>query len=346
MARVGIAIDLSSAVSGGGLTYARSLLPYLREDERTEVRSLLVRNRIVAEEIAGLFPAARIRVAEHRVDFLSVGWLGDLSAVDADVVFAPTEVGWSPPRTPLVLAGRNVKIFAEKPTSLKPIVRRAAARRTLRRADTVIFPSQYVMGIAVSRGLVIEDQAQVIYHGGPPPTALVQPRDPSLLLMVSDLYPHKRIELAIRSLPLLPHMSLAIAGGIVDNHYERFLGSLAHRIGVENRVEFLGRLGRQPLSDLYARSHALLWLSEFESFGNPLVEAMAHGTPIIATRGGATAELCGDYARYVAPEPREIASTLTRLDTGPQAPPPRKYSWELCARRTSDVLIRAVRDRG
>ena len=69
--------------------------------------------------------------------------------------------------------------------------------------------------------------------------------------------------------------------------------------GLESVVTSLSDLNVPALQAVYRHATALLFLSEGEGFGYPLIEAMAMGTPVIASNRGAIPEVCGDAATIV-----------------------------------------------
>lgn len=75
-----------------------------------------------------------------------------------------------------------------------------------------------------------------------------------------------------------------LVGG--DGPQRRPLEHLAAQLGIADQVEFLGALSRQQVRDTLQRSHALVSASHIETFGVTLIEAMACGRPVIATRSG------------------------------------------------------------
>ena len=98
---------------------------------------------------------------------------------------------------------------------------------------------------------------------------------------------------------------------------------------------------RRELAALYRGAAALLFPTRYEGFGLPVLEAMASGTPIVATPDEAVREVAGDAAVYALPHElapavlqalaerdRLVAAGLERART---------FSWEEAARRTAAV---------
>jgi glycosyltransferase involved in cell wall biosynthesis len=103
------------------------------------------------------------------------------------------------------------------------------------------------------------------------------------------LHASKAHDVSLKALARLPDAYLWIAGaGPLDGA----LKALAARLGVADRVRFLG--WRPDASALYRAADACLFPSRFEPLGNVVIQAWAHGLPIVAAASQGPAELITD----------------------------------------------------
>jgi glycogen(starch) synthase len=141
------------------------------------------------------------------------------------------------------------------------------------------------------------------------------------LLYVGRLDPRKGVDLAVEALAHLPSEArLAIAGGW-DRKEEARLRELAVRLGLAERVEFAGQLGRPGLLSAYADADAVVFPVRWsEPWGLVPLEAMARGRPVVATGRGGSAEYLRDEENCLlakAGDPASLASALRRLSSEP-----------------------------
>lgn len=108
------------------------------------------------------------------------------------------------------------------------------------------------------------------------------------LLAVGHLVPVKAQDLIIGALPLLPGVHLVLAG---DGPDRAKLEALASQLGVTDRVTFLGAVPQAQLRGHYGSADALVLSSSREGWANVLLEAMACGTPVVASRVYGTPEV-------------------------------------------------------
>jgi glycosyltransferase involved in cell wall biosynthesis len=120
----------------------------------------------------------------------------------------------------------------------------------------------------------------------------------------------------------------------------------------DESVVNLGRVADATLVDLYRAASAVLVTSTHEGFGLPVLEAMACGTPVIATRAGGLPEAGGDAALYAAADAASIADALERVLAAPGEEAGRRreaglrhvaaFSWDRAAGGVLDVLREAA----
>jgi glycosyltransferase involved in cell wall biosynthesis len=135
----------------------------------------------------------------------------------------------------------------------------------------------------------------------------------TVLLSVGNLIPLKGHDLAIRALGQVAGALLVIVG---DGPERANLEALARQSGVAERVRFMGRLPHGDLPQLYQAADLLLLLSSNEGMANVLLEAMACGTPAVATNVGGTPEVVASAAVGELVEDRNhvsIAAAVKRI---------------------------------
>lgn len=108
------------------------------------------------------------------------------------------------------------------------------------------------------------------------------------LLSVGHLIERKGHDLVIRAMPDLPDFQLLIAG---EGPERENLQALGVELGVSGRVRFLGSVPPQEMSQLYNAGDALILASSREGWANVLLEAMACGTPVVASNVWGTPEV-------------------------------------------------------
>ena len=138
-----------------------------------------------------------------------------------------------------------------------------------------------------------------------------------LFVSVGHLIPRKGHDLVIKALADLPGVSLMIVGsGPEQSHLEQLVQDL--KIG--DRVRFMGQIPHKDLPKVYSAADALVLASSREGWANVLLEAMACGTPAIATDVWGTREVVQTPAAglLVADRtPEAIKSAMTALLAAP-----------------------------
>lgn len=147
-----------------------------------------------------------------------------------------------------------------------------------------------------------------------------QRRHQPTLLFTARLQPLKGPDLALEVLARLdPALDarLVLSGGVSEDFstYLEELKDLARELGVEERVDFVGSLGRDELAESMRCATALLLTSWSETFGLVALEAQASGTPVIAWRcaGGVQEAVAPDGLVLDSRDPDVWAEALQSL---------------------------------
>jgi glycosyltransferase involved in cell wall biosynthesis len=330
-----------SARIGGGVTYLKQILPALaRSADRHEI-GIVLSPQYQRGIIAGLPPEIRLEPADLPGGALLKRWWYQQHGLPrlvrsrrADVLFAVSEAAYTHVPARLVVLARNPTIYAgleESGVGAWATFRHRALRQpgvflALQRADRVVFVSAAFRDEIVPRMRLRRAKTRVVHHGvsdrfrEPEPPGTPAGETP-YVLSVSDISGHKNYETLLRAFEGLdaPGVELWIAGRPVDARAAERLTQLARGLRLESRVRFLGEVGYEDLPLLYRRALAFVLPSRLETFGHPLVEAMASGTPVIASNLPVCREICEDAALFFSPRSHdELRSQLQAVLADPQ----------------------------
>lgn len=299
-----VVVDARNARMGGALTFLAELVPLLEAQMPPAT---------VVEVLAGPAPSVRTRfrraVLLMRAD--AVLHTGNRGAVCR----APTRV--------LCIADRLLLPSAERSglATFRLVLRRLALVAALIRATDVVVPSKSMVEPLQPMLRLLRPRrpppVHVVHHGGPSwmPGKSPPRSGPLRLLFPSHVGPHKNFPLLarlmeevsaeqVKSLTLTARPGDMVGGSPLS---EWFSASRAP-------VKFQGPLCRERLPALYESHDAVVFPSLAESFGLPLVEAMAMGLPVLVSDRPWAHELCGEAALYADPYgPSTWTAKLTDL---------------------------------
>ena len=242
--------------------------------------------------------------------------------------------------------------------------RRAFYRWSARAAAHVLTVSEFsrgeitaAYGIAPDRITVAPLGAGDAFGGGasfrgPLPPGVEAP----FLLHVGDLHERRNLSVVVRGLIearrrlTVPRLSLVLAG--IDRDVGSRLASDAAERGAPDAIVRLGAVTEPALRALYHAATALVYPSRYEGFGLPLVEAMAVGTPVLASRAASIPEVIGEAGVLLDPDdPGRWADAIVgvvtdavlraRLRTDGLARAA-MFTWQRTARITLDVYQRVA----
>lgn len=260
-----------------------------------------------------------------------------------DVFFFPADYTYFPISTSArVVVTKHDMIDRRVPTLLFPNWRsrlfwEAKVRLAMRRADLVFTVSQTsrrdiveAFGLAPDRVRVISDAVDPSFSPAPPGGARahalarydIDDAAP-FVLYVGGISPHKNLVTLVEAFARwraqggARAVSLVLVGEYVadvfHSSYPR-IRELIAEAGLESSVRFTGFVPDADLPYFYSAARALVLPSLYEGFGLPALEAMACGTPVIASRGGALPEVVGNAGLlFDALSVDQLTSALTRV---------------------------------
>lgn len=360
--RVRVVINAIHAKSGGGVTHLRNLLPYLAEDERLETHVFLHVNQYRQ------FDPVDDRIRVHLFDFTE-GFVRTLfweqivvpvmaRSMRADVTFSLANYGPLFAPRPVIMLRNALSVVGRERRFWKRVYWVGLAIMTMisllssRHAIAVSEYSRRALTFGLRR--TARRKVSVVYHGV---DAVFSPPDggkrKSYLLAVSDIYVQKNFHTLIQALAIArrrcPDLCLKVAGRPIDKGYFAEVAEAVRRSGLEDAVEFLGPLTKECLRRHYRECAVFVFPSTTETFGHPLVEAMASAAPIASSNRTAMPEILGEAGQYFNPlDPSEMADAIVRIILDPDLArtlgergrrQARRFSWRRSARQTADVLV-------
>jgi len=250
-------------------------------------------------------------------------------------------------RGPAVVTVHDLS-FESDPSLMGPRDRfmfRTFVPRSARRADRVLAVSERTKRDLVEHYGIAEKKIVVTPNGVDPifrPNGSTPDVSP-YALFVGGIQPRKDPLTAIEALALVDgDLRLVLVGD--EKHGGEEVRDAVRRLRLEDRVELVGYVEHEGLASLYRGAACLVFPSRYEGFGLPVLEAMASGTPVVATTVGAVPEVAGDAAILVEPgnpdalaegirqaladRERFVAAGLERA---------KRFSWAETARRTLAV---------
>jgi len=197
--------------------------------------------------------------------------------------------------------------------------------RSVRRADVVAVPTDYVRSTVVNAYGVDPDHVVVVPHGvdldlrrRAPDGAEMRARyglgEGPVLVLPAITHPHKGHEFLLEVMARYwpdPDLRLVLIGG--RGAAEDDVGAAIERLGLAGRVIRPGRVPDADRDGLVAVADALVFPTQYEGFGAPVIEAMALGTPVIASDQPAVAEVLGDAGLIRPLEPDAWADALDEV---------------------------------
>lgn len=167
------------------------------------------------------------------------------------------------------------------------------------------------------------------------------------IVTVSTISPRKNIDGLIKAFNQIKDQipqQLVVAGG--NGWLYESVHDLVHELKLDDRVIFTGKINDDELKYLYKNATLSAYVSFYEGFGLPPLEAMSYNTPCVVSNTSSLPEVVGDYAKKVDPTNiDEISQALLDSLMSNQQSLNYKdwlanFSWEKCAAETYEFLIK------
>ena len=196
------------------------------------------------------------------------------------------------------LVGGDVDEFQRRNGGPAVAVLRLARDVELRRAAHVFCPSTYLRQLAISWGV---EPSRVSVLPNPAPRLPELPSREELkrafglngatIAFAGRLTAQKSLSRALEAVRATVGVRLVIAG---DGPDRAPLEAQAERLGLDDRVRFLGAQPRERVVELFHAADATILTSSWENFPHTVVEALAVGTPVLAMEAGGVGEVVED----------------------------------------------------
>ena len=177
------------------------------------------------------------------------------------------------------------------------------------------------------------------------------------VLFVSSVWRYKNCDGLLRAWRLARHelagRQLVVVGALRDEKYVAELRSLVAELGIGEDVVFVGGVPLEETARFYQAADVLVYPSLSETFGLPILEAMACACPVVTSNISAMPEIAGDAALLADPhDPASLARSIVAA-TGSEADRLRtlglrrakQFTWGATASATLDVYREVAEQR-
>jgi glycosyltransferase involved in cell wall biosynthesis len=369
---VKVAVDFTAGVRqyGGVGRYTRSLVRALADsfaERGAGDRLTLLYAGPPRVDVPRGWPSTSVRALPLQERWMTILWQrlrvplpADLLAGGADVFYSPDFTLPPIARARSVVTVHDLSYLIHPDTHFPPLRRylESAVPRAIERADLILADSEQTrrdlhehLSVPMDRMTVVLSAADPSFRPASPEQVVAVRRkhgiDRPYLMSVGTIQPRKNLTTIFEALRRLERDVLLVHVGRPGWLYEPIFEALG-RSGMKDRVRFIPA-SDEDLIALYTGAVAFVFPSLYEGFGIPCLEAMACGTPVIASHAGSLAEVVQDAGIAVDPmDAGAIAAAVRRLMDEPafradlverghaQA---QKFRWDTSARQVRDLLL-------
>ena len=292
-----------------------------------------------------------------------------------DILFVPSHaIPWiHPKKTVVVIHGLEYEYFPNAYSFFEKFHLRLTTKLALKWAKKIIVPSQTTKNDLIKFYQADTKQIEVIYHGANekfkvqsskfkvatqnsklktnPPNPLYKRGNNKYILFIGRLERRKNLVSLIQSFNFIkekykiPHQ-LILAGkkGFGFKEIQKAVENSPYK----NNIILKDYVSEKEKKDLLKNADVFIFVSLYEGFGFPVLEAMEAGIPVIASNNSSIPEISGDTALLVNPQDtEEIAEAIYKIlndnslkksliEKGKENI--KRFSWQNCAKKTLEVL--------
>ncbi|MFA6955039.1 MAG: glycosyltransferase family 1 protein [Thermoanaerobaculia bacterium] len=303
-------------------------------------------------------PLSRFTRAITAVAYPLLVWLEGCDVIFGANYFLPRSMGAVAPRRVITVHDLTYRRHPEllQRETLENLAREMT--REIARADQIVCVSETTRRDLLEFYPVDPSRTHAILSGATPPLLSSDERGDlpaRYLLFVSTIEPRKDLDTLIEAFEMLKDRGeydgeLVVVGRVgwkADETVRRMRESRWR-----SSIRHLDYVTRDRLATIYRHAEAFVMPSLYEGFGLPVLEAMGHGVPVIASRSSSLPEVGGDAALYfdvrdaqgLADAIRAISATVETRTMLIEAGRARvaRFRWDEAAARTLDVFRRAA----
>lgn len=329
-----VLVNAISAKMGGAQAYLKNFLPTLSSMGLADEFTVFVPARAAAD-LRGLTGNIHVQTMPageggelSRIYFDQWTLRRMARKTGADCIFSTANFGILYPPVPQVISVRNSVFFSRryyahvKAVEGRLAAAKIAARRRMvalsaRSSDVVVTPTEAMRDMMLEWGAADPAKCVVIHHGfdresflamgatqGVLDDTLARRGDEKMLFYPSLYGKHKNFDTLIEALAILlgrgynVRLFLTCDVRPSADRYQRRTWSLIEKHNLRGKVILYGPVPYQLMPRIYRGADVVVWPSFAESFGHPLLEAMASGRPIVASGIASNAEIARDAAVY------------------------------------------------
>jgi glycosyltransferase involved in cell wall biosynthesis len=289
----------------------------------------------------------------------------------ADVLFAAFDISPLAVTCPVVIGVRNpLPVRLKKSINIKGRLHKIISYYSCKKAHSVFYPTLYASNLIGNALQVPFAKRKVVPHGTDHElwgklndTDIILKgygiESSQYFLFISNFYPYKNPDILIKAYALWrqknPHIKfkLVVVGEApkIYIRFKKYLIDLVNDLNLIDFVIFTGYVPRFHLPILYHNTAAFILPTTVETFGQPFVEAMSSGAPVICADTEFSRELCGNAAMYCLPKNvQSLSEAITVIVNNPSIADNMRengkkrsqmYSWEREASETLNLLLDA-----